>query len=312
MSKKNKQKIASFFLAICVVVVSQVMSGEGFDLQRIYDAVMGNPTVVKTVASLPAEGTAEVHFINIGQGSAILIKGSDKNVLIDAGESKHAPIIIEYLEENGVASLDYMINTHPHYDHMGGCVEVMEAVPTTNMIMTPISENAIPTTRSYANLLTYLEENKESVTASEAVVGDVLDLGSGLLLNILGPLKLYDDLNDASIISRLDFGETFFLFCGDVENTAQQDLVDAGVLSKVNVVESPHHGSSTSVNEDFFLALSPDITVIQCSSDNSYGHPHKDAIALYDNLGIEYFRNDTVGHIKIVTDGKNVEVITEI
>lgn len=310
MTKANKRKLATAALAVVATVVMHATSGNPWTLQGIQDTLMGVTPVVKTVATYPSEGTAEVHFIDIGQGSAILIKGSEKNVLIDAGESQHAPTVINYLAENGVAHLDYMINTHPHFDHMGGMVQVMEAVTADVVIMTPLKESAIPTTTSYKNLLTYLEKNKDTITTQQAVVGDSYYLGNGLELNILGPVDLYDGLNDASIVSRLDFGETFFLFCGDIENKAQQDLVDAGVLSAVNVIEAPHHGSSSSLNEAFFRAISPQVAVIQCALDNDYGHPHTETLALYEQLDITAYRNDTQGNVKIITDGTTLDIST--
>ncbi len=267
-----------------------------------------NPPPAPTV---PAEGTAEVHFVDVGQGSAILIKGSEKNVLIDTGEPQYADTLVQYLQSNGVNDLDYLINTHPHYDHMGGMLDVMEAIPTQNVIMTKLKESIIPTTKSYGELLDYLLENKETISTAEVELGQTIDMGNGLILTFIGPVEEFGDLNNASIVTKMQFGETSFLFMGDIENEAQQAMLETTSITEVTVIESAHHGSSTSIDADFMAGLSPEIAVIQCGADNDYGHPHQETLQLYDELGTQYYRNDTQGNIKIVTDGNTVSVTTQ-
>ena len=194
---------------------------------------------------------------------------------------------------------------------MGGCLTVMEEIPTENFIMAEVKEGKEPTTVFYEKLLTHLGDNKDTTTTTMASLGDEFSLGGGLTLNVIGPVNLYDDLNNISTVMRMDFGETSFLFTGDMEKESQQDMVDAGVLTQVTVMESSHHGSRSSIDSDFMRAVSPEIAVIQCGKDNDYGHPHKETINLYEENNIDYYRNDTQGDVKLVTDGKEVVVSTE-
>ena len=311
-SNKGK-KITAFtaILAVIVMAITPVLNKLGLDPMEVFDWLNSATSSVQTGVAYPSDGTAEVHFIDIGQGSAILIKGSEKTALIDAGEAPHGEIVVDYLKDNGVTKIDYMFNTHPHYDHMGGCLVVMKEIPTANFVMAEVKKGKEPTTVFYEKLLTYLGDNKETITTTMASLGDEYKLGGGLTLNVIGPVDLYNDLNNISTVMRMDFGETSFLFTGDMEEESQQDMVDAGVLTKVNVMESSHHGSNTSINRDFINTVSPDVAVIQCGVDNDYGHPHEETLDLYDKKDIEYYRNDTQGDVKIVTDGKEIIVTTE-
>ncbi|MEG2087972.1 MAG: ComEC/Rec2 family competence protein [Angelakisella sp.] len=265
-------------------------------------------------AAQPVEGTAEVHFIDVGQASSILIRGSQKTALIDGGEPGDAAAILRYLEKTGVEKLDYFFNTHPHADHLGGCVEILKKMPTDEFIMTPLPEKLIPTTGGYKRLIEHLLSHKESITTRQSAVGDQFELGGGLTLTTLGPVSEYDNLNDQSIVTRMEFGKTSFLFTGDMEDVAERDLLAAGALQPVTVLSAPHHGSNSSIDRDFLQQLcgsTPPIAVISCGVGNDYGHPHKETLSIYDELGISYYRTDRQGSIRILSDGDSLTVTTE-
>ncbi|MEG0542410.1 MAG: MBL fold metallo-hydrolase, partial [Angelakisella sp.] len=152
--------------AVLVVFLQPIFADYGIDLEKLLSEFLYGKAVQTTV--YPSEGTAEVHFIDVGQASCILIKGSEKTALIDGAEAGTAPKVIEYLEQNGVAKIDYFFNTHPHSDHMGGCKKILEAVPTREFIMTDLKKEIVPTTVGYSKLIAYLGENKDSITASTA------------------------------------------------------------------------------------------------------------------------------------------------
>lgn len=266
------------------------------------------------VVAAPAEGTARVHFIDVGQASCTLIQGSEKTALIDAGEASTAPEVVQYLKQQGIQQIDYFFNTHPHADHMGGCRAIMEAIPTTAFLQPKLPKELVPTTVGYQKLLTYLKDNSKSTQSLQAEPGDTFALGGGLTLSVLGPLKGYGDLNNQSLVLRMDFGETHFLFTGDTEAAAQQDLWRAGMLHPVAVLGAPHHGSSTSIDPDFMAAILPEnqplVSVISVGAGNDYGHPSPETLELYDQLGITGYRTDHEGTVVITTDGQSLTVDT--
>lgn len=312
---KPKVLTKSMVAVLILIVVTELLAffqplaaDWGITIPSLLDFLLGGNTV--QTAAYPSEGTAEVHFIDVGQANCILIKGSEKTALIDGGEADTVDEVTDYLAENGVAHIDYFFNSHPHADHMGGCKGIMEAVPTSEFIMTKLSKNAVPTTTGYKKLITYLNDNKESITAAEAEIGGTYDLGGGLILKVIGPVELYDDLNDTSLVIRMDFGKTSFLFTGDMETQSQKDIFEGGVAS-VDVISAPHHGSNTSIDKSFMRAVNPKSSVISCGADNDYGHPHKETLSLYADMDIEYFRTDRQGSIVAVTDGKEISISTE-
>lgn len=319
MSKRRRRKARSIpkgawitlatGLAVALLVFLQpVLSDYGVDLGQLLRLLTGG--TVQT-ATYPSQGTAEVHFIDVGQASCILIKGSEKTALIDGGEAATATEVTDYLAANGVTGIDYFFNTHPHADHMGGCKGIMEAVPTGEFIMAPLSQKAVPTTVGYKKLLTYLNDNKEATASTKGRVGEVYELGDGLRLTIVGPMELYDDLNNASLVIRMDFGATSVLFTGDMETLSQQEMIRQGAVGQATLLSAPHHGSDTSIDRDFMRAVNPALGVISCGAGNDYGHPSKATLELYDNLGMEYFRTDRQGSVVAITDGEAFTVTTE-
>lgn len=304
---KRITAIATSAVALLLILTQLLLGYLGLDYNDLLDYVW-QPSVA---AYMPVEGTAEVHFIDVGQASSILIIGSDKTALIDAGESSTSNEVIDYLRGYSVDKIDYFFGTHPHSDHMGGCRQVMQAIPTAEFITSQLDPQSTPTTNYYSKLIDYLASNTDTITSSVAEVGGSYDLGGGLILTVLAPTELYKDINNSSLVIRMDFGKTSFLFTGDIEDSSEQDMVAAGVLDVVTVLSSPHHGSETSIDRDFMRRIAPQYAVISCGEGNDYGHPHSETLDLYTKMGIQYYRTDYHGSVKLVTDGNELTVSTE-
>ena len=271
-------------------------------------ALLDGNLAAGAVAPGPTEGTLEVHVLDVGQGDCILIRGSDKTILVDASVSDAAPGILSYLRKLGVDGIDILINTHPHNDHFGGMRAVMDGMPTARVLMTHIPEELTPTTVSFEKLVTYL--GKHQIPTAEARVGDTYDLGGGGVLTIVGPQKTYDDLNNSSLVCRVDFGRHSFLLTGDMEAKAEKDLLASGVPLRADVLKVGHHGSNTSSSRDFLKAVDPDYAVISCGADNDYGHPHDEVLERLRSRGITIYRTDLDGAAVFVTDGDQLSVST--
>jgi len=249
----------------------------------------------------PVAGSAEFHFIDVGQGDAALIRAEGANILIDGGDISAQNTLIEYLNAEGIKKLDLMVGTHPHSDHIGGLVPVVRQLEIDQIIM----PRADHTSAVYQELLTSIQEKGLKITSPAS--GEAIQIGP-LEILALGPVRdNYGDLNNMSVILKISFGDISFLFTGDGEKDAEADILGTGLNVNAQVLKVGHHGSVSSTSYDFLEAVNPDIAVISCKLDNEYGHPHQEVLDRLKAAGITVYRTDLMGDIILVTDGKSIE-----
>lgn len=260
----------------------------------------------------------EIHFIDVGQGDCSLIKWEGAAVLIDCGERDYADTVLKYLKKQDVEKLDIIIATHPHSDHIGAMGDVISEIGAERVIAPKVAADMTPTTKTYERFLTALKDRALKLTAAKP--GTVYELTGRTAasvekqppkLEILAPLADYDDLNDYSVVVRLTYGNTSYLFTGDAEARAEKDILNSGADVSADVLKAGHHGSSTSTSEKFLEAVSPEICVIQCGEGNSYGHPHAEVLERLESRGIKYFRSDSSGTVTVYSDGEEIFVTAE-
>lgn len=252
-----------------------------------------------------------VHYIDVGQGDCSLVVYGDETLLIDGGEAENSRFVTGYIASLGITQLDYIVATHPHSDHIGSLAEVIRTFDVENVIAPRVSDDMIPTSSIYEDFLLSLKEKGLRLKAAKP--GDVYSMADMTVENdntsfeILGPVENdYDDLNDWSVILKLVHGETSFIFTGDAEKRAENDVLDSGADVSADVLKAGHHGSSSSTGERFLSAVSPEIAVIQCGNGNSYGHPHAQVTELLDEYGAKTYRTDESGTVIIYSDGHEV------
>lgn len=260
----------------------------------------------------------EIHYIDVGQGDCSLIKWEGAAVLIDCGERENADTVLKYLEKQGVEKLDIIIATHPHSDHIGAMGDIISGIDAERVIAPKVSADMTPTTKTYERFLTALQEKALKLTAAKpGTVYALTGKTSASMekqppkLEILAPVADYDDLNNYSVVVRMTYGNTSYLFTGDAETKAEKDILDSGADVSADVLKAGHHGSSTSTSEKFLEAVSPEICVIQCGEGNSYGHPHAEILERLESFGVKCFRNDISGTITVYSDGEEIFVTTE-
>ncbi|MCL2069103.1 MAG: MBL fold metallo-hydrolase [Oscillospiraceae bacterium] len=277
----------------------------------LVDSFLGESPTASTVVSPDAFDDVRVHFIDVGQGKSILIQTKSGNALIDAGERDRGEAVTAYLRRQGVRELDFLIATHPHSDHIGGMGHVLQSMNVGMIIMPVIPQEVSHTTRTYTDLLTAIDRAGKSVTAAKP--GDVYELGvnSGISITILGPVETYNDVNNHSVVSRLDYGEVSFLFTGDIEAWGERDVAKSGQRLRANVLDVAHHGSQTSSTDEFLRAVRPQIAVISCGMDNSYGHPARDAVERLRESGAQVLRTDLNGTVVVSTNGREIHIDTQ-
>jgi len=246
-----------------------------------------------------------VSFLDVGQGDSILIQSDGYNVLIDGGEEDNASYIEGYLNQNGVDTLDYVIGTHPHSDHIGALPSIITDYNVESVILPTINDDDIPTTKIYENLLTAIADKGLKVTSAK--VGNSYDLGNATLEIIAPNSSDYSDLNNYSVVTILTHGENTFLLTGDASETSEEEMLNNGLLEDVDVLKVGHHGSNTASSKEFLDAVKPEYAVIMCGEGNQYNHPSEETM---DNLqaieGIDIYRTDIDGTIVATSNGTDI------
>ena len=248
------------------------------------------------------DGQLQVHFLDVGQADSILIRTGEAAMLVDAGTNESGRAVVSYLKEQGVETLNYVIGTHPHEDHIGGMDDVIREMDVKEVIL----PDKIHTSKTFEDVLDAIEEKGLSVTIARQ--GDVYTLGDAQF-TILAPCagKDYgDDLNNWSVGIRLVYGDNSFVLTGDAEKEAEADMVASGENLQGDVWKAAHHGSSTTNTSQMLDAVQPGYAVISCGKDNSYGHPHKETLEAFAKRGIQVFRTDEQGTIVITSDGEKL------
>ena len=253
-----------------------------------------------------ASGTLEVYFFDVGQGDSELIRlPGGENILIDAGTSSTEDELVGELRSFGAETLDLVVATHPHADHIGGMAAVIDAFDVRQVVMPRISESDTPTTKTYENLLQSIADKGLTITPAEP--GDELLSSGGAVLTVLAPNgEDYGDLNNYSVVLRLTYGEDSFLFTGDAEEASEEEMLSLDWPLTATVLKCGHHGSETSTSPAFLDAVSPQYAVISCGVDNDYGHPDAVTLEKLEAAGAEVFRTDLQGTILASTEGSGV------
>lgn len=246
-----------------------------------------------------SENTAQFHFIDVGQGDCTLVQSGKTNILIDAGTGESGGVICEYLENLGIKYLDCVILTHPHEDHMGGAKAVLYNVDTKAVYMNGESSNAY----FFEKLVDAMLEKKIKPIVPQ--MNTTYEFGP-FEVEFISPLRDYEDTNDNSLITTVKYMNTKALFMADAEKAVEADLVRGSTPIDADILKVGHHGSRYSSSAEFLNAVSPSVTVIQCGEGNSYGHPHKEALARIEKCGGRILRNDTQGTVIIRSDGETL------
>ncbi len=253
--------------------------------------------------AIPANGTLEVHYIDVGQADCSLIKLPDGyNVLIDSGNRGDNEYITEYLKNQGVSHIDVAIGTHHHEDHIGSMRNILANFDVDKILLPEGDFDSMV----YTNMLYAIEENEvEEIRPTDDYS---FTLGSAQFL-VIPPKSDYNgDPNNISLVCKMDYGSRSFLFTGDIEQERESDILSGGYDLNSDVLKVAHHGSRTSSSEEFLRAVSPEVAVIQVGEGNDYGLPNDETLEKLSDLGAKVYRNDYLGDIVVRTDGETIEV----
>jgi competence protein ComEC len=257
---------------------------------------------------IPAvQQTFKIVFFDVGQGDAALIRTpSSKNILVDAGPSADA--ILSYFKKNKINSLDAVIISHTHPDHIGGLPAILKQVKVDKIYETG-HDSGDP---EYKEVLALARAG--GIRREPVFEGDSLALTPELKIEVLGPPreKAFEDFNDYSLVIRLTFGRVSVLLPGDAGKEAETRLVEKyGDKLKSTVLKAPHHGSHNGSITAFISKVRPELVVISCGLDNAFGHPASTTLFRYKKSGAKIFRTDYNGTITLTSDGSKFTAETE-
>ncbi|WP_185819864.1 S-layer homology domain-containing protein [Salibacterium salarium] len=234
----------------------------------------------------------DLHFLNVGQGDSILIEpnGGGGNILIDANDRGTDNEVVQYLENNNINSLEWVVATHPDADHISGLVEVMEEVDVENVL----SSGKKHTTDTYEEYMDTIEE--QNINVVEAEEGEYLDTAAAQV-QIVNDKEESSDLNESSVALHLTYGETTALFTGDATVEQEAEMIEQYDV-EADVLKVGHHGAATSTSEEFVEEVDPDMAVLSYG-ENNYGHPDVDVVERLRDQGTELYSTDEAGNIEI-------------
>lgn len=243
-----------------------------------------------------------VHFIDVGQGDSIFIDTADMDVLIDGGPTSASQTVLDYLDSLNITRIHLVIATHAHADHIGGLVAVLNSPLTIDKVL---FNNQSHTSVTYTNFIASAQSHNLTV----AQRGQTYILTETANLTIVHPVQPleFGDQNDNSVVTKLQVGNTSFMFAGDAEEAAEESMLVSSVVSlKCDVLKVGHHGSYTATSQAFLDIVAPQYAVICAGLDNSYGHPHNETIQKLLTEGATIYGTYVSGTIIVSTDGATV------
>ena len=251
----------------------------------------------KSMAS-PVEGVLEVYYFDVGEADSILIRDSEHSMLIDAGNETDGVNLSNYIKSDiSLSKLDIVVGTHPHEDHIGGLDDIINTISVSKVYL----PNVTTTTKTFTNLLDSIENNNLKITVPN--IDDTFDLGD-MKFKVISVGSDESNLNDSSIVLRLDYGSTSFLFTGDISKSVEKNIIDKDI--DVDVLKVAHHGSNYSSSINFLDKVSPKYAIILVGNNNKYKHPSSTVLKRLENIDV--YRTDRDGTIKITSDGKNLTI----
>jgi len=292
------KRLAIFFMLIFIIIMS--ISGCATTL----DTAISSARQQGNLSTFDGESKLTVYFIDVGQADSALVLCDDKAMLIDGGNSADSDLIYSFLKNHEVEYLDYIVATHAHEDHVGGLAGALNYAKV-GIALCPVTEHE---SKAFNNFIKYLDKQNVSITVPNH--GDTFLLG-GADVKIVGPIKPSNETNNTSIVLKITYGETSFLFTGDAERNEEQDILEEGYDLSSTVLKVGHHGSNTATSYPFLREILPKYSVISCGTGNSYGHPHENTLSRLRDADTIVYRTDIQGTIICTSDGKTISFVTE-
>lgn len=251
--------------------------------------------------------TIEVHFIDVGQGDAILIKrGDNKNILIDTGSPANGYKLKKYLKKNNIKKLDDVIITHMHFDHVGG---LFCLIPDISILKIYDNGIEVPGDDFWEEYFKFVHDLK--IKRKVLSQGDHLKLNR-LSIKIISPsYPLFNNLNADSIALTMRYGKIYFLVAADINHEAEKRIIETASDLRSQILKVSHHGACDATSKEFLSIVRPEIAIISVGMNNRFGYPCGQALKRIRQSGAKIYRTDVDGSVIIRTDGEKYEIVAE-
>lgn len=297
MNKKNIRYLIGLVVGFLVIILGTKYGLNFFDEVPISNIEENSQNLVNIEED---ESNLKLHFIDVGQADSILIQQSGKFMLIDAGNNDDGEGIVNYLNKIGVKKLDYVIGTHAHEDHIGGMDDVINNFDVDRILFPKSSNN----TKTFEDFVKAVKEKNKKLYSPKS--GENFQFADSIFQVIAPNSDKYEDTNNYSIVMKLTYKDSSFLFTGDAEALSENEILQKGYDIKSDLLKIGHHGSSSSTSDKFLRAVNPKYAVICVGKDNSYNHPKKSVMDRLKRYSIDVYRTDEQGTIVVNCDGKGI------
>ena len=311
--KKSKKKLYLLLFILLVFVISFFFNKDLYNslkdtivgeikssVTKLKDEINKNDNS-KKVSNIKLNKEFMILYLDVGQADSILIKSKDEYMLIDAGNNKDGRKLTTFLSDLDIKEFKYVVGTHAHEDHIGGMDDIIKNFKIKNFYM----PDAVTTTETFNDVLSALES--KNIKFQTPSIGQKLKLGDAVI-NILSVKSEAEDLNDTSIVLKVTYKDTSYLFTGDATSEVEKEILNKDIES--DVLKVGHHGSKYSNSAQFLNKVKPKYAIISCGKNNDYGHPHSVVVDKLKKLKATIYRTDKLGTIVLTSDGKNINIMS--
>lgn len=297
MAKKGNKSnsIVGSIIAILIILLVILFGGDS-ELTKLLTAAASGSVNVESIETLenvtittgngcitkiPNDNDLRVYYLDVGQGDSILVHNNGQTMLIDASTNEMESTVVDYLNRLGIKKIDYLVGTHPHEDHIGGLDNVINNFEIGKIYMPKASAN----TKSFEDVLDAVSKKKLKISTPKK--GDTFTVGNANC-EIMYVGTNTEDLNETSIVIKMDFNGVSYLFTGD----ANYNVENSREWPQIDILKVGHHGSSSSSTMKFLNQIKPKVAIISCGKNNDYGHPHQKAVSRIEKVGAKIYRTD--------------------
>ena len=299
--KKIKRNIKRKFFEILIILLAFLIINNQDKIKNLFNQNnnQNQNDYINTNNNL-----LKVHYLDVGQGDSIFIElPNNETMLIDAAESYQSENIINYLKNLNYQKIDYVIGTHPHTDHIGGLKDIINTFEIGKIYMPKV----VSTTKTYESLLMAIKDKNLKINTAKAGTS-IIDTDA-LKINILAPNNsTYTELNNYSVVTKITYGTTKFLFMGDAEKLSENEIKEDVTA---DVIKIGHHGSNTSSSIDFIKKVNAKYGIISVGLNNKYNLPKEETITNWENSGTKIYLTSINGTIRASSDGTNIKIESE-
>ena len=293
-----------WLLSIIATILVGILSLFGINIYEYIPNEDGEQQQTQQTETFTENDILNLTMVDVGQADGFVFMQDGKTAVIDCGTRSTGKNLVEYLKQNNVTKLDYVVGTHPHDDHMGGMYDVITNFEVGEVIIPKVTKNNI-TTNWYLKLMNELKTGGYKVTYPN--VGDEFTLGKATM-KVIAPFEEPEsNLNNYSIVLKVSLGEMDVIMTGDMEKDVEKQILAKNTDIDAEILKLGHHGSDTSSCVEFIDAVSPQYALCSSKVGNKYEHPIKLTMDNLKERNIPVYRTDESGTVVVKITPKNVE-----